>query len=167
MKCCKSHSLWWVFLHHEESYCSLAGALAGLGTFTYEEKDRNAPDHCFLGTMRNHKLIQVCRLLRLIILTDKFCHVLKTLCSGKKMQPTLAMVAFNLLFIKGERDAEGIAVVLPVPQGPQFWLQNLLVESTAGPRGSTTASQQVPYPPSLSLQIKLLQMPSLNPMGWQ
>lgn len=117
--------------------------------------------------MRNHKLIQVCRLLRLIILTDKFCHVLKTLCSGKKMQPTLAMVAFNLLFIKGERDAEGIAVVLPVPQGPQFWLQNLLVESTAGPRGSTTASQQVPYPPSLSLQIKLLQMPSLNPMGWQ
>lgn len=68
------------------------------------------------GYHEDHKLTQVCRLLRPTMLTDKLCHLLKTHWSGKKMQLTLAMAAFNLIFIKEKRDAS-IAMVLPCATG--------------------------------------------------
>ena len=86
------------------------------------------------------------------------------------MKLTLVMADYNLIFIsecpiqggKGTQRAE----CFPVPWGPQLWLQNLLAYSTAGTTGTTTAGQQVPHS-SLSLQVKQLKIPSLNPTGWR
>lgn len=90
VKCFKSHSLCWVFLHQEESCCALAGALAGLGTFTSPGGEgQKCPRPLVFGHHEDHKLTQVCRFLRPIMLTDKLCHLLKTHCSGKKMDLTL------------------------------------------------------------------------------
>lgn len=119
------------------------------------------------GHHEDHELTQVCRLLRPIMLRDKLCHLLKTHCSSGKKMLTLPWQ----LSTSSSSRRKGMQRVLlwcfSVPQGMQFWLQNLLVESTAGSSGTTTVSQQVPYPPSSSLPIKLLEMLSLNPMGWR
>ena len=132
---------------------------------------QKCPSPQAFGHYKDRGLTQVCRLLRPIMLRDKLCHLLKTHCSGKKMKLTLVMADYNLIFIsecpiqggKGTQRAE----CFPVPWGPQLWLQNLLTYSTAGTTGTTTAGQQVPHPPSLSLQVKQLKIPSLNPTRWR
>ncbi|KAK4828616.1 hypothetical protein QYF61_000068 [Mycteria americana] len=86
---------------------------------------------------------------RPIMLRDKLCHLLKTHCSGKKMELTLAVADDNLIFIsegpvQGGKGTQG-AERFPVPRGPQLWLQNLLVYSTVGTPDTTTAGQQDPH----------------------
>lgn len=172
----KSYSLCCLSSHQGESRSSLPGALAGLGwvgDLYLAEEGQKCPSPQALGHYKDHGLTQVCRLLRPIMLRDKLCHLLKTHCSVKKMQLTLAMTDYNLIFIsegpvqggKGTQRAE----CFRVPWGPQLWLQNLLVYSTAGntgTTGTTTAGQKFPHPTSLSLQVKQLKIASLKPMGW-
>lgn len=78
---------------------------------------QKCPRPLVFGHHEDHKLTQVCRLLRPIMLRDKLWRLLKAHCSGKKMQLTLAMAAFNLIFIKEEKHAEGVALVLPCTTG--------------------------------------------------
>lgn len=78
---------------------------------------QKCPRPLVFGHHEAHKLTQVCRLLRPIMLRDKLCRLLKAHCSGKKMQLTLAMAAFNLIFIKEKKHAESVALVLPCTTG--------------------------------------------------
>lgn len=87
-----------------------SGRCAGwAGNIYLGGEGQKCPRPLVFGHHQDHELTQVCRLLGPIML--------KTHCSGKKMQLTLAITYFNLIFIKEERDAEGIAVVLPCTTG--------------------------------------------------
>lgn len=116
------------------------------------------------GHYKDHWLTWVCRLLRPIMLRDQLCHLLKTHCSGKKMQHCRLQPHLHQWGSCSRREGDLHGRVLPCTRGTialatelagiqHCWYHWHHVDST--------------HAPSLTLQVKQLKIPPLNPMGWK